>query len=98
MAEEGGSDDLEQTGGSTTSQLRAVKSRLKEEEIRAEYESKEQEKIEKAVYSTRARVTVAEKRLDRIEFFIGAVKWAAGPIVLALLGLVAEAIFGMIGG
>lgn len=89
------SSDIEKTG-STTKQMRAVRDDVKEAKIRAEYETKAQAKLEKTVYSTRERVTKLEKRQDRTEWFIGAAKYVGGPIVLAVIGLIARAVVKMI--
>ena len=79
-------DDIEATG-STTRKLRAVTSKLKEQMIREEYESKQQQQIADLVFTL-------DKRVDKIEWWIGAVKWIGGPAVLGLLGLIMEAVFG----
>jgi hypothetical protein len=84
--------------GDITSPIKRIKliaDQVKEDQIRAEYEAKDQERLSKVVYSTRERVLRLETRLAKIEWFIAASKWAGGPIVL---GLVAKAFLEMIGG
>lgn len=84
--------DLDAT--SNTKKMAAVTAKLKEEAIREEYEAKDRARLERSVYSQRERIDKLEKRTDKIEFWIAAVKWAGGAFILAIIGTAAKLIFG----
>lgn len=75
---------------SVTGQLRAVSQRMKEEQIREEYELRDRERDRKALYALREKFLQMEKRVDKLEWWSNAVKWAGGPAVLALISMIVE--------
>lgn len=102
------SDDTNDLGSSSdkTGAIRKVKVDLEkaelEKRIRAEYEEKEQARLEKTVFSTRSRVDKLEntrvvdieKRLQKLETAVAILRWVGVSVVGAIITIIVAAIAG----
>ena len=86
-------DDIEATG-SQTKQMRAVKTKLREDEIRAEYEAKEQAKLADSVSKLWKHRDTDDRRISKLEWWVAAVKWGGGAFLLAVVGVIVKLVFG----
>ncbi len=96
-----GSQRLDKTGAIRKVTAELEKAEL-EKRIRAEYEDKEQARLEKAVFSTRSRVdklentrvVELEKRIQKLETAVAILRWVAVTIVGAIITIIVAAVAG----